>query len=268
MKEMQELALAVKSVTNTGFIQLKPLHSLIREEWLVWVYFRRLASVSARTAVCSGLISGVIPLSPSPSCQSPGLGVTEALPSARSHSGQQEMSQGLGLLTSPLQEAASRPRRECYSFLIYSSPHIPTPRDVSFRLYGLPNWEDAGESTIQRHCLCLVLTPEPRCTQLLWAQSCQRLCCHSASSKRGSFSLNMRSGWRLSHPFHWHQTSQSVACTALAWVLSIRCRIRLNCHWLYYRTKEWSLLNLAYPQWSALWTERNKEPSHLSHKSQ
>lgn len=38
----------------------------------MWVYFRRLASVSARTAVCSGLLSGVIPLSPSPSCQSPG----------------------------------------------------------------------------------------------------------------------------------------------------------------------------------------------------
>lgn len=71
MKEMQELALAVKSVTNTGFIQLKPLHSLIRKEWLAWVYFRRLASVSARTAVCSELISGVIPLSPSPSCQKP-----------------------------------------------------------------------------------------------------------------------------------------------------------------------------------------------------
>lgn len=40
MKEMHELALAAKSVTNTGFIQLKPLHSLIRKEkeWLGWVY--------------------------------------------------------------------------------------------------------------------------------------------------------------------------------------------------------------------------------------
>lgn len=172
MKETHELALAVKSVTNTGFIQLKPLHSLIRKEWLAWVYFRRLASVSARTAVCSGLVSGVIPLSPSPSCQTPGLDLTEVLPSARSHSGQQgqaqqEMSQILGSFTSPLREAASRPRRERYDFLIYSSPHLPrSPRDASFRLRGLSNWEDAGESTFQRHCLsyhvhlCLALTPE------------------------------------------------------------------------------------------------------------
>lgn len=57
MKKMNKLALAVKSVTNTGFIQLKPLHSLIRKEneWLEWVYFRRLASVSARTAARSEL---------------------------------------------------------------------------------------------------------------------------------------------------------------------------------------------------------------------
>jgi len=34
MKEMHELALAVKSVTNTGFIQLKPLRTLIRNERL------------------------------------------------------------------------------------------------------------------------------------------------------------------------------------------------------------------------------------------
>lgn len=31
---MHELVLAVKSVTNAGFIQPKPLHSLIRKEWL------------------------------------------------------------------------------------------------------------------------------------------------------------------------------------------------------------------------------------------
>lgn len=37
---MHELALAAKSVTNAGFIQLKPLHSLItkEKEWLEWVY--------------------------------------------------------------------------------------------------------------------------------------------------------------------------------------------------------------------------------------
>lgn len=34
MKETHELALVVKSVTNTGFIQLKPLHSLIRKSGL------------------------------------------------------------------------------------------------------------------------------------------------------------------------------------------------------------------------------------------
>lgn len=132
MKEMQKLALAVKSVTNTGFIQLKPLRSLIREEWLVWVYFRRLASVSARTAVCSGLISRVIPLSPSPSCQGPGLGVTKVLPSARSHSDQQEMSQVWGLLTSPLQEAAPRPRESAtissFTPVLTSQAHQEVPR--------------------------------------------------------------------------------------------------------------------------------------------
>lgn len=73
MKETHELALAVKSVTNTGFIQLKPLHSLIRKEWLEWVYFSRLASVSARTAACSELISGVALLSPSPFSRPQGL---------------------------------------------------------------------------------------------------------------------------------------------------------------------------------------------------
>lgn len=85
MKEMHELALAVKSVTNTGFIQLKPLHSLIRKEWLEWVYFRRLASVSARTAACSELISGVILLSLAPLSKPQDLILQRVLPSARSY---------------------------------------------------------------------------------------------------------------------------------------------------------------------------------------
>lgn len=71
MKGRQALALAVKSVTNTGFIQLKPLHSLIRTEWLERVYFRRLASVSARTAACSELVPQVI-LLPLPLFANPG----------------------------------------------------------------------------------------------------------------------------------------------------------------------------------------------------
>lgn len=70
MKEMHELALAAKSVTNTGFTQPKPLHSLIRKEWLE--YFSRLASISSRTAACSELSSGVSmpPLRPHPDTRS------------------------------------------------------------------------------------------------------------------------------------------------------------------------------------------------------
>lgn len=86
MKETRELALAVKSVTNTGFIQLKPLHSLIRKEWLEWVYFRRLASVSARTAACSELVSGVILPSLPPLSKPQGLILRRVLPSTRSYS--------------------------------------------------------------------------------------------------------------------------------------------------------------------------------------
>lgn len=84
MKETQALALAVKSVTNTGFIQLKPLHSLIRKEWLERVYFRRLASVSARTAVCSELVSEVILLPLPPLSKPQGLTLQRVLPSPRS----------------------------------------------------------------------------------------------------------------------------------------------------------------------------------------
>lgn len=87
MKEMHKLALAVKSVTNTGFIQLKPLHSLIRKEWLEWVYFRRLTSVSARTAACLELVSGVILPSLPPLSEPQGLISPRVLPSARSYTG-------------------------------------------------------------------------------------------------------------------------------------------------------------------------------------
>lgn len=62
--------------------------------------------------------------------------VSEAVPSARSHCGQQEMSQLWGLLTSLLREAASRPRTECYNLLIFSSLQLTKPRDASLRLCG------------------------------------------------------------------------------------------------------------------------------------
>lgn len=131
MKEMHELALAVKSVTNTGFIQLKPLHSLIRKEWLEWVYFRRLASVSARTAACSELVSGVIPLSPSPSFQTPGPKLAEVLPSTRSyipvsrakHSSRHHTLRASSEVHCEKQQMGERATIS----LVYSNPHLPGP---------------------------------------------------------------------------------------------------------------------------------------------
>lgn len=128
MKETQELALAVKSVTNTGFIQLKPLHSLIRKEWLAWVYFRRLPSVSARTAVCSELVSGVIPLSPSPSCQSPGLDLTRSPAKCQVTFWPAGLSRGhvtdLGFAHKSTARSSMQAKERALQFLIDSSPHL------------------------------------------------------------------------------------------------------------------------------------------------
>lgn len=185
MKETQELALAVKSVTNTGFIQLKPLHSLIRKEWLERVYFRRLASVSARTAACSELVSGVILLSLPPLSKPQGSILQRVLPSTRTYSPvsmAQPSSRHHTLLTSSEvhhKQQHTGKRAISTTSLIYSNAHLPGP---TMRCLLQDTWPVKLERCQRKHLpkalpqlhsvhVCLVLAlelclPDPPSDQL------------------------------------------------------------------------------------------------------